>query len=155
MSLWQEVSKYRKEMETTCQLVVWIPQYLLPQWNFSNNEIAVDIGRFQFVQICIVRCSFCRGLIDCDRRSRSSSYNVIAVIYHINAVGITGQVAVVFSACWVMIWYKTVESIWRGILESWAVFLMMITLLSLGLSAVFSAFAYYGSPFSYLTECSG
>ena len=119
--------------------MVWIPQYLLPQWNFSNNEIAVDIGRFQFVQICIVRCSSCRGPIDCD--SRSSSCDVIAVMYHINAVGMIGQVVVVFSACWVMIWCGTVESIWRGILESWAVFLVLGALLPLGFSAVFSAFA--------------
>ena len=47
----------------------------------------------------------------------------------------------VFSACWVMIWCGTVESIWRGILESWAVFLTMVALLPLGFSAVFSAFA--------------
>ena len=54
---------------------------------------------------------------------------------------IAGQVAVVFSACWV--------AIWRGILESRPVFLVLGALLSLGFSTVFSAFACCSGSSSY------
>ena len=108
----------------------------------------------------------CRGLIGCDRRSRSFSCVLIAVMYH-NAIlpryaEIAGQIVVSFSACWVVIWRGIVESIWRGILESWAVFLMMVALLSLGFSAVFSvcaccsgSFAMFSAVFSVCACCSG
>ena len=157
-----EFSKCWKGMETPGQLVVWIPRVLLPQWNLSNSTGA----RHQTVSVRPYThrpMSFCRGPIGCDRRSRSSSCDVIAVMYYINVIlsrhaEIAGQIVVSFSACWVAIWHGTVEGVWRGILESWAVFLMVVALLSLGFSAVFStvfsAFACCSSS-SCSTECSG
>ena len=139
--------------------MVCIPRVLLPQWSPSNSAGV----RYQTVSIrpnMHRPMSSCRGPIGCDRRSRSFSCVLIAVMYHNmilpRHVETVGQIVVVFSV-WLSceaIWRGIVESIWRGILESWAVFLMVVALLPLGFSAVFSAIACSGSS-SCSTGCFG